>query len=750
MMIKTLNIYFIKIILISILTYNNVLASVVKKIEVMGNERISDETIMVFSEINKNLDIIDLDLNKLLKNLYETNFFEDVQIKIENQTLQITVKEYPIIEDIIFTGVKANKYLDEIKNNLQLKSRSSYNKFYLLEDKKKIESKLKNLGFYFSEVSTFVEKLEDNRVIIEYKIEMGDKAKIKKISFIGNKIFKENKLRSIIVSEEFKFWKFISGKKYLREDIIALDTRLLKNFYLNNGYYNVQINSSFAKLIKNNEFELIFNIDAKNKIFFNNLTILLPDDFNKENFSNLNNLLLSLKNKPYSLNEVNNILKEIDNVTILEEYKSIKASLIEKFEDDKLNINFEIKESEKYFVERINIYGNNVTRENVIRNQLVIDEGDPFNEILEKKSINNIKGLNFFKTVNSDVVEGSDPRTKIINIKVEEKPTGEIAAGAGLGSSGGTIGFSIKENNYLGKGLSVEAATTVTDESFKGLISISDPNYKNSDKSVYVNAQAIEIDRLKKSGYKNNKTGFEFGTDFEYLDNLKLGISTNSFIEKIETSSKASAKLKKQEGDYFDTFLKLRFDYDKRNQKFKPTDGYRSFYNIDVPVISDNNTLTNTYSYKTYSELYENNISSFSIFLQSANSISGDDIKLTERLFIPSQRLRGFERGKVGPKDGNDYIGGNYISTVNMSTTLPKIFENFQNLDANIFLDAANIWGIDYDSSLNDSSGLRSSVGIGFDYFTVIGPVNFSLAEVITKENSDKTESFRFTIGTTF
>ena len=244
MMIKTLNIYFVKIILISILTYNNVLASVVKKIEVMGNERISDETIMVFSEINKNLDIIDLDINKLLKNLYETNFFEDVQIKIENQTLQITVKEYPIIEDIIFTGVKANKYLDEIKNNLKLKSRSSYNKFYLLEDKKKIESKLKNLGFYFSEVSTFVEKLKDNRVIIEYKIEMGDKAKIKKISFIGNKIFKENKLRSIIVSEEFKFWKFISGKKYLREDIIALDTRLLKNFYLNNGYYNVQINSS--------------------------------------------------------------------------------------------------------------------------------------------------------------------------------------------------------------------------------------------------------------------------------------------------------------------------------------------------------------------------------------------------------------------------------------------------------------------------------------------------------------------------
>ena len=169
-----------------------------------------------------------------------------------------------------------------------------------------------------------------------------------------------------------------------------------------------------------------------------------------------------------------------------------------------------------------------------------------------------------------------------------------------------------------------------------------------------------------------------------------------------------------------------------------------------MPVISDNNTLTNSYDYKYYTELYENNISSFSFLIETANSLTGDDIKLTERLYIPSRRLRGFERGKVGPKDGADFIGGNYLSAINFSTTLPQLFPNLQNLDTSIFIDAANIWGVDYDSSLGDNSKIRSSIGIGIDWFTVVGPLNFSLTEVITKDDNDIEESFRFNLGTTF
>ena len=174
------------------------------------------------------------------------------------------------------------------------------------------------------------------------------------------------------------------------------------------------------------------------------------------------------------------------------------------------------------------------------------------------------------------------PKTKEINISVKEKPTGEIFAGAGAGTDGGSISLGIKENNYLGKGLKLKADGTLTEESFKGQFSVSNPNYKNSDKSIYINLQAQEVDKLKTSGYKNNKTGFDIGTGFEFYDDLFLNLSTRTYIEKIETNSTASTKLKKQEGNYFDTFANVNIDFDKRNQKFKTTRGYRSTYSTDI------------------------------------------------------------------------------------------------------------------------------------------------------------------------
>ena len=725
-------------------------SEILKEIKINGNVRITDEIISMFSDIELGQDVKNSDINNIIKNLYETNFFNNVSVTLNNSIILINVDEAPIIENIIITGIKAQKIKELIKDNFKLKSRSSFNDVQLIQEVKNIESTLKTLGYYFSKVNPYVESLENNMVIVEYKIELGNKAKIGKISFLGDKIFKDKKLKSIIVSEEYKFWKFISGKKYLQEQLISIDKRLLTNFYLNKGFYNVKINSSFAKLLREDEFEIIFNVDPGKKIIFNDLNIILPDNFTKDNYKNLENLFIKLQDKPYSINSVEKIVNEIDKITIEDEFKTSKAFVKESVVDNKLNIDFIINESDKFFVEKINIFGNNVTMENVIRNQLELDEGDPFSEILTNKSKNNIKSLNFFKNVKTQVLDGEDFNSKIINIEVEEKPTGEIQAGAGAGTEGGTFYFGIKENNYLGKGLSVDANATISTERFKGILSVTNPNYKNTNKSTFFNLQAIEIDQLKDYGYKTNKTGFELGTNFEYFEDFRLGLSSSTFVEKIETASNASVRQKAQKGNYLDTFVRFNFDLDKRNQKFKTSDGYRSNYNINIPVVSDTNTLTNSYNYKIYSELYENNISSFSLLLKSATSITGDDVKLTERLSIPSNRLRGFERGKVGPRDGADYIGGNYLSAINFQSTIPALFNNSQNLDAVIFLDAANVWGVDYDSSLDDSSQIRSSIGIGIDWLTAVGPLNFSLTEVISKNDTDVEESFRFNLGTTF
>jgi len=730
--------------------HTNAYSEIINKIEVNGNDRVSDETIKIFSNVSVKDSIDDENINIILKNLYETNYFTDIQISFKNNILQIDVEEHPIIQEIKYKGIKSSSLLEKFTTDKFIKEKSPFNDFLLKKEKNRILIKAKDLGYYNTKIDVLVKTKKNNLVDITFDLSLGDKAKIKKITFIGEKIFKDRKLKRVIASSEYKFWKFISGRKFLNENLVSLDKRLLKNFYLNNGYYNVLINSSFAKLINSNEFELIFNITANKKIYFGNSKLQLPADFDDENFKSINKLFKKIKDEPYSINMISKILNKIDEITAIEQYKFIKATVLENLESDKLNLTFVIGETEKFYVEKINILGNNVTQENVIRNQLELDEGDPYNEILLTKSINNIKSLNFFKKIDKKTIDGADTNSKIINISVEEKPTGEISASAGIGSSGGSIGFGIRENNFLGKGVSLDTNFTISAESFKGKFGVTNPNYRNSDKSVYVNAEAIENDNYKTYGYKSNKTGINIGTNFEYLKDFRLGIGTSNFYEVIKTNSTASQNQQNQEGNYWDSFLNLDFNYDKRNQKFQTSSGFRSFYSLDLPLVSENNTLKNNYNYSYYFDLFDGNISSFSLLLKSAKSISNKDIKLSERINIPSSKLRGFEAGRVGPKDGDDFIGGNYAYTVNFTSTIPQIFEESQNVDFLFFLDAANIWGVDYDNSLDDNGAIRSSTGIALDWFSPIGPLNFSLAHPISKEKGDRTETFRFNLGTTF
>ena len=737
-------------IFILLFTFSSVNSEIIEKIEISGNNRISDQTILMLSNISENDKIENINLNDVIKDLYKTNFFKNISTSFVGDSLLISVEENPIINNIEYRGIKAKKYINKFKDNTLLKPRSPYTDYLLEKDKNIMLTLLKDSGFYFPKIEIFINELGTDIYDIIYEIDLGSKAKIEKISFNGNKIFKDSKLKRIIISEEHKPWKFISGKKYLNENLLELDKRLLKNYYLNNGYYKAKINTSFAKLIEDNNFEIIFNIEANQKFYLDNLELKLPEDFDKENYKSIYKLFNNLKGKPYSFQRIEKILNSIDKISTNEQFISTKSSVIENINENKINLNFIIEETEKFYVDKINIINNNVTRENVIRNQLELVEGDLFNEILLAKSINNIKSLNFFKKVDQKIINGKESNSKIIIIDVEEKPTGEIMAGAGVGTSGGTLSFGIKENNYLGKGLNVQANATLNEDSIKGMFAVTNPNYQNSDKSISLSIQSNETNRLTDFGYKTNKTGFSIFTNFEYLDDLKLGIGANSFYERIETNSTASVMQKKQEGNYFDNFLNLDFDYDKRNQKFQTSDGFRSFYSLDLPIISETNTLLNTYSFNNYSEFFEKNIFKASLYLKSASSLSGDDIKLSERLYIPSSKLRGFEYGKIGPKDGKDYIGGNFAGSINFSSTLPQIFQDSQSTDFIVFMDIGSVWGVDYDSTLPRSNKIRSSFGIALDWYSAIGPLNFTLAQPITKNDTDITESFRFNLGTTF
>ena len=742
--------FFIQLILLSIFLTFSSYSKNYEKIIINGNERISNETILVFSEIQDNIPLDENSINEILKKLYKSGFFKDVTVKIENNNLTIDVLENPIIQTVLIEGIKRKKTEESLYEILSLKNRSSYNSTLIKKDEAAILSFLKDDGYYFSKVTSSYQDLGDNKIDLLYQIELGEKSKISKISFIGDKKFKDSTLKNIIISEEYKFWKFLSGKKYLNENLINYDKRLLNNFYKNKGFFNVVIESSFANYLGNDEFEIIYNISSGNKFYFNEFNLNLPLDYDRANFQQLDNIFKKLKGENYSLNSIDEILKEIDKIVLNEQFEFLKSTVNESIEDNLINLTFDIDESEKFYVEKINILGNNVTREEVIRNNLLVDEGDAFNELLQTRTLNNLRGLNFFSKVESEILDIDNENKKIINITVEEKPTGEIMAGAGVGTGGGTFAFGVSENNFLGRGIEFASDISVSTESLKGIISMNNPNYKGSNRSLNTSLESTITDRLKNFGYKSNKTGFSVGSGFEFYDDLYWNTGVSSYVEKLETDSTASASMKKQEGSYFDTFFNHTFSYDKRDQRYKTSDGYISRFSQNIPLISESYTLTNTYDYKIYNEWLDENIFSIGFFGKTSNSLAGKDIKLSDRLFLPASKLRGFESGKVGPKDGADFIGGNYAASINIATSLSQILPNSQNTNFSVFFDAANVWGIDYSSSLSDESKIRSSVGIAVDFFTPVGPLNFSLTEPITKGKNDITESFRFNLGTTF
>ena len=399
------------------LTFVN--AEIIKSILVNGNERITDETIIIFSDANIGDDLIINDLNKIINNIYETDFFKNVSVKITNNILTINVVENSLVQSLEINGVKNKKLKQALLDQLEITQNKSFVDERSSLDTLRLSNFLKNSGYYFSNINLKVKENDNKTVDLIYDITLNKKAIVKKINFSGNKIFKSRLLSSVIVTEESKFWKFLSKKKYLNERQIQLDQRLLKNFYLNEGYYNVKISQTSANVITDNEFNLTYNINSGNKFFFNKLNLNIPSDYDPVNFKFIQLLMDDLEKKPYSLNSINNLLNEIDNIAIKKQYEFINASFKEDLIDEnKININFVINESQKLYVDRINILGNNITNEAAIRNLLVVDEGDPLNEILNNKSLNNIKGSGLFSDVDYKILDTANEYKKDIEINV--------------------------------------------------------------------------------------------------------------------------------------------------------------------------------------------------------------------------------------------------------------------------------------------------------------------------------------------
>ncbi len=737
-------------IIITFLLFNSISnAEVVNKIQIDGNKRISDETIKVYGEIKLNKDYSEAELNKILNNLYSTDFFEDINLKINNNTLNIQVKEYPVVNKLIFVGEKKKGYRDEIKKLIKTKENSSFIKAYLSKDVEIIKKLYSSLGYNFAKIEVKTNEIDNTNLDLLIEINRGERTKISSINFIGNNKIRSKRLRDVIASEEAKFWKIISKNTNLSENIVNLDKRLLVNYYKSIGFYDVKVNSNIAKINQEGNAELIYTVEEGNRYTINKISTNVDQVFDKKIFFPLNEVFNKHVGDYYSPFKVKKLLEEIDILIENNNLQFVEHNVEEIIDEDNIKIIFNIFEGEKKLVERINVTGNNTTNEDVIRGELILDEGDPLTNLNLEKSIAEIKARGLFKDVKYEVKDGSANNLKIIDIDVEEQSTGEISAGAGIGSSGGTIAFGIRENNWLGEGKSLGLDLQLDEESLAGFVTYEDPNYNFLGNSIFYKLSSEKNDKPNQ-GYENSIVSAAIGTSFEQYKNVNASLALNASYDDLKTESSASSSLKTQEGEFKEFSGSYGFTFDERNRVFMPTSGSLISFNQTLPFYADKKFVANTFTSSFYKSLSEDVVGSGKLFLSAINGLGDDDVRLSKRRSLSDKRLRGFERGKVGPVDGNDHIGGNYSAALNFEANLPNLLPDNTNADASIFLDFGNVWGVDYSSAIDDSNKIRSSTGVNINWISPIGPLSFVFSQNLIKANTDKTESFSFNLGTTF
>ena len=738
------------LLLLFLLSFTNILsAEIIKKIDISGNERVSDETVKVYGGVSLNQDIDNLKINEIIKKLYSTNFFEEINVSVSNQTLFIKLVEYPVINEIIIVGETAKKYKEAIKKNIKSKKNGPFVKALIADDESTIKKIYSTLGFNFLEVKSKVETFSKKRVNVYFEIEKGEKTKISKINFKGDRKLRDRRLRDIITSQETKFWKVLTKNTNLNESNIELDKRLLTNYYKSIGYYDVKVLSEIVELKEDFQSEITYNINAGTRYKISKISTKVDPVLDKKLFLPLNKIYKKTIGNYYSPFTVKKLLDELDFIINNEDLQFIEHNVNEILKDDTIELIINVIEGQKVIVEKIDIIGNSVTNESVIRSGLLLDEGDPYSKVKVDKSLAQIRSKRIFASVKETTIQGSMPNSKKIEISVEEMPTGEISAGAGIGTNGGSFAFNIKENNWLGKGVTVSANADLSADSVSGSLSLTDPDYNFTGKELSYYLKSVQNDK-KDSGYENDVIGAGVSLSYEKFKDIYFSPGLSLTYDDLTTDNTASALLKKQSGSSTDLMFDYALSSDKRDRRFMPTAGHLTSFYQQLPVFADQPHLKNNFSTRHYKEFSEDMIGALKFGVTAINGLNDEDVRISQRLNLSTFKLRGFEPGKIGPKDGDDFIGGNYSTSLNLEANFPNFFPEKSNADIGLFLDAGNVWGVDYSDSIDDSNKLRSTAGANFSWLSPAGPLSFVFSKNITKASTDVDQSFNFRLGTTF
>ena len=741
----------VKFVIVFFLLLTNTLVAEIAKVNIAGNARVNKATIE--SLVDKKISNIDsIYINNLTKKIYDTDFFADVKISYNNNVLTINVIENPIVNFFYINGIKDTD-LDQVNKIITLKENSIFSSSKLKKDIESTREFLYATGHYQASIVPEVIKIDNNQVNLIINIDKKEISKIKNIYFIGSKFFSNSQLIDVITSSEDGWWKFFSTSA-LSEQRIELDKQLLKDFYKSKSFYDVQIESAFASVDKNNNFTLTFSINSGKKYKFGDYDlkvsglVIKEEDINE--IKNISNKLI--KNEFYSPLIINKLNKQVTSFLESKRYDNFEINVQDiKATDTNINVIIQLNDGQKSLVNKINIKGNTITEEKTIRDNLIISEGDQLNSSKIKKSVDSIKSKQLFSKVEYKIEDSDKKNFKDLNLFVKEQPTGNISAGVGYGTNGGLLEASVNERNFLGQGINLNFTGRLSADVIRGEISYTDPNYINSNKELAVSLFS-EVDDYQNSGYQNKRAGTRFATKYEIYEDIFFRPNFGLQFDKLEVTGSASSLLRSRQGDFITTSLGYNFSYDQRDSKFNPTSGSLIYFDQNIATFfSDIPTVQTGIGATFYTELLSDKfIGSAKARLANVVAFNDKDVKLSDRIFASSSDLRGFEQRGVGPVDSGDHIGGNNLATLSLKSTFPNPIPESLRATTFLFFDMGNVWGADYSNTISDSSKLRTSTGIALDLMSPIGPLSFTYSIPLSKASTDKEQSFLFNIGSSF
>ena len=742
----------ILIIFFFILTLTTNSFSQIKKVIIIGNKRVNSDTIE--SLVDKKIISIDsIYINNLTKRIYDTDFFSDVKINYNQDILTITVAENPIVNFFYINGIKDSD-LDQINKIITLKENSIFSSSKLKKDIQSTKEFLNESGYYQASIIPEVIKIDNNQINLIINIEKRDISKIKNIYFIGNKFFSSSQLLSVISSSEDGWWKLFSSSG-LSEQRIEYDKQLLKDFYKLKGFYDVQIESAFVTEDKKNNFTLTFSINSGKKYKFGDFDISKTSNssFKDSDINEIKNISNKfLKNEIYSTETMIKLNKQISSYLEQKRYNNFEINLQEaKKNNEYIDVLLQLSNEKKILVNKINIKGNVITEEKVIRDSMLLTEGDNLNLSKLKKSIDSIKARQLFSKVDYKIEDSEKKDFQDINLFIKEQATGSISAGLGYGTNGAMIEASINEKNFLGQGINLNFTGRLSTELVRGDLSYIDPNFKNSNKELATSVFS-ELDDYKNSGYQNKRVGTRFATKYEIYEDIFFRPNLGVQYDKLEVTGSTSSLLKSREGNFTTTSFGYNFSTDLRDSKFNPTSGSIFYFDQNIATLfSDIPTIQTGVGATLYKEILSDKfIGSAKIKLVNSVAFNDKDIKLSDRIFASTTDLRGFEPRGVGPVDSGDHIGGNNLVTLSLKSTFPNPIPENLKATSFVFFDAGNVWGVDYSDLISDSSKIRSSTGVAIDLMSPLGPLSFTYSIPLSKASTDKEQRFLFNIGSSF